>query len=254
MVRQALIVLAIVVALVAPQRSYAIGSFSLTSSDLVNATTITAASSIAILSGLTFATVTVGTVSLALELLEMGTSLQSPHHNAIVVTSGVQNSATMASNVSLVTAQQTAGGANVTLSVNTIIVGGAGLAGTTAPSVAATNDPTMLLVLLGNPSFTTLNSFPVAQALLLREAFKTHTASSAGATSANAIDIVNVGVSEYSPHHNAGQTNTAINSAGVTGNSAIVTLQQQAGFANVQAAVNTIIASSGSIGTTGISF
>ncbi len=247
-----LLCLVVVLQLGAPNSSQAVGSFSLTSSDLINATTITTASSVAILSGLTFATVTVGTVSLALELLEMGTSLQSPHHNAITVTSGVQNSATVASNVSLVTAQQTAGGANVTLSVNTIIVGGAGLAGTTAPSVAATNDPTMLLALLGNPSFTTLNSFPVAQALLLREAFKTHTASSAGATSAIAIDIVNVGVSEFSPHHNAGQTNTAVNSAGVTGNSVIVKLKQQSGFAIVQDSVNTIIASSGSIGTTGI--
>ncbi len=246
--------LALWLLLVAPLDALAAGSFSLTSSDLINATTITTGSSVTVLSGMTFNTVTVGTVSLALELHEIGTSLQSPHHNSIIITNGVQNSATVASNHSIVTAQQAAGGANVTLSVNSIIVGGAGLAGTTAPGVAATNDPTMALTLLGNPAFTTLNSFPVAQALLLREAFKTYTASSAGPTNAIAIDILNVGVSEFSPHHNAGQAATAVNSALVSGNSGMVTLQQSAGFANVQSAVNMIIVGSGVIGTTAISF
>lgn len=246
--------LALCLLLAAPLNAWAAGSFSLISSDLINATTITANSSVAVLSGLTFNTVTVGTVSLALELQDMGTSLQSPHHNAIIITNGVQNSATLTSNNSMITAQQAAGGANVTLSVNSIIVGGAGLAGTTAPSVAATNDPTMALTLLGNPSFATLNSFPVAQALLLREAFNAYTASSAGPTNAIAIDVINVGVSEFSPHHNAGQTATAVNSATISGNAGIVTLQQSAGFANVQASVNTIIVGSGMISTTGISF
>ncbi len=246
--------LALWLLLAAPLNGWGAGSFSLTSSDLINATTITAASSVTVLSGLTFDTVTVGTVSLALALQEIGPSLMSPHHNAMIITNGVENSATVASNNSIVTSQQAAGGANVTLSVNTIIVGGAGLAGTTAPSVTATNDPTMALTLLGNPAFTTLNSFPVAQALLLREAFKTYTASSAGPTNAIAIDVINVGVSEFSPHHNAGQTATAVNSALVSGNSGMVTLQQSAGFANVQSAVNMIIVGSGVIGTTAISF
>jgi hypothetical protein len=223
--RKGLYSLAVVLLLGAPQTSQAVGSFTLTSSDLINASTVTSSSSVAILSGLTFATVTVGTVSLALELEEMAQSLQSPHHNAIIITSGVNNTANVASNTSLVTVQQTAGGANVTLSVNSIIAGGAGLAATSAPTIAASNDPTMLLALAANPAFTILNSFPVAQALLLREAFKTHTASSASQTSAIAIDIINVGVSEFSPHHNAVQTNTAVNSAAVTGNSALVQVQ-----------------------------
>ena len=239
-----------------PQSAGAIGSFSPNSTDLVHASTIVSSASITVPSGLTFGTVTVGTVSLAIQLQEMGTSLQSPHHNALVITNGTVNSLSVASNLGLVTAQQTAGGANVTLAVNSIIVGGGGLAGTTAPSVsiAAQNDPTLTLSLLANPSFTTLNSFPVAQTLLLREAFVTHTTSSAGPTSAIAVDIVNVGVAEFSPHHNAGETATGVNSAGVSGNHSLVTAQQQAGFANVDAAVNTVIASSGSAGTGGISF
>jgi hypothetical protein len=240
--------------LAVPQTSWAVGSFSLTSSDLINATTITSNSSVLELSGLTFDTVTVGTVSLVVELQEMSTSLQSPHHNAIIVTSGVVNSASVTSNTALVTVQQTAGGANVTLSVNTVIVGGGGLAATTAPSVAASNDPTMLLSLLANPAFAVLNSFPVSQMLLIREAFKTHTASSASQTSAIAMDVINVGVSEFSPHHNAVNGATAINSVGLSNNGGFVTLQQQAGFANVQASVNTIIAASGSVSSTGISF
>ena len=239
-----------------PQSTGAIGSFSPHSSDAVNATTIVSSVSITVPSGLTFGTVTVGTVSLAIQLQEMGTSLQSPHHNALTITNGAQNSMTLATNLGLVTVQQAAGGANVTLAVNSIIVGAAGLAGTTAPSVSigAENDPTLTLTLLANPSFTTLNSFPVAQTLLLREAFVTHTASSAGPTSAIAIDIVNIGVAEFSPHHNAGQTTTGINSAAVSMNHSLVTAQQAAGFANVDAAINTVIASSGSAGTGGVSF
>ncbi|MEE8558096.1 MAG: hypothetical protein V3T14_09450 [Myxococcota bacterium] len=239
-----------------PQPAWAIGSFSPHSTDLVNATTIVSSASIAVPSGLTFGTVTIGTVSLAIQLQEMGTSLQSPHHNALTITNGTQNSMTVASNLGLVSAQQTAGGANVTLAVNSVIVGAGGLAATTTPSIsiASENDPTLTLTLLANPSFTTLNSFPVAQTLLLREAFVTHTVSSAGPTSAIAIDIVNVGVTEFSPHHNAGQTTTGMNSAGISGNHSLVSAQQQAGFANVDAAINTIIASSGSAGTGGISF
>jgi hypothetical protein len=246
--------LALGLLIAAPQRGWAVGSFALTSSDLIAATTAQSATSITALSGLTFSTVTVGTVSLAVELQEIGTSLQSPHHNAIIITEAIENFATVSSNASLVTAQQASGGANVTLSVNTIIAGAAGLAGSTVPSVSAANDPTMLLSLASNPAFTTLNSFAVAQALLLREAFKTHTASSASATSAIAIDVINVGTSQFSPHHNAGEAASAVNSAVVNGNAGIVTLQQSAGFANVQASVNTLIVGSGVVSSTAISF
>ena len=88
--------LAVVLLLAAPQTSQAVGSFSLTTSDILASTSITSASSVAKLSGLTFDTVTVGTVSLALELEELGTSMRSPHHNVSVITSGVSNSAVVA--------------------------------------------------------------------------------------------------------------------------------------------------------------
>jgi hypothetical protein len=239
----------------APKPSQAVGSFSLTTSDLLTATSLTSASSVAMLSGLTFATVTVGTVSLALELEEIGNSLQSPHHNVTTITGGVTNSGAVNSNGPLVTVQQTAGGANVTLSLNSIIAGGAGIGGTSAPTVApGSNDPTFLLSLVANPSFVTLNSFIVAQALLVREAFNAFVAGTASATNAIALNVMEIGVSEFSPHHNAGSAASAANTLGATGNSGLVTIQQTAGFSNAVAAVNQIIVGSGSISTTGISF
>ena len=250
-----LLCLAVVLLLGAPQTSQAVGSFSLTTSDLLTSTSMTSASSVAKLSGLTFDTVSVGIVSLALELEEIGNSLQSPHHNVTEITGGVINSAAVNSNGPLVTVQQTAGGANVTVSLNSLIAGGAGLGATTAPSaIMGSNDPTFLLSLVANPSFVTLNSFKLAQALLVREAFNAYVAGSAGSTSAMALDILEVGVTEFSPHHNAGSAASAVNTLGATGNSGLVTIQQTAGFANVQAAVNQMIVGSGSIGTTGISF
>jgi hypothetical protein len=223
-------------------------------SDVVNATTIRSSSSISQLSGLNFGSVTVGTVSLVVELEEMGINLQSPHHNAIILTAGIENGGSVTNNTALVTAQQTSGGANVTISVNTVVVGGGGLAATTVPSVAATNDPTVLLSLLANPAFSVLSSFPVAQMLLIREAFRTHAATSASQTRATALDVINVGVSQFAPHHNAVHAATAVNTVAVSSNGGFVTAQQQAGFANVQASVNTIIAASGSVSSTGISF
>jgi hypothetical protein len=250
-----LLCLAVVLLLGAPQTSQAVGSFSLSTSDLLTATSMTSASSVAKLSGLTFDTVTVGTVSLALELEEIGNSLQSPHHNVTTITGGVTNSGAINSNGPLVTVQQTAGGANVTVSLNSIIAGGAGLGGTSAPTVTpGSNDPTFLLSLVANPSFVTLNSFKLAQALLIREAFNGFIAGTASATNAIAMDILEVGVTEFSPHHNAGSAASAANTLGATGNSGLVTIQQTAGFANVQAAVNQMIVGSGSISTTGISF
>jgi hypothetical protein len=91
----------------------------------------------------------------------------------------------------------------------------------------------------------------MAQALLLREAFKL---SAAVPTNAIAIDVLNVGTSQFSPHHNAGQASSAINSATVNGNAGFVTVQQSAGFANVQASINTVIVGSGVVSTTGLSF
>jgi hypothetical protein len=159
---------AVALLLAAPQASQAVGSFSLTTSDLLSATSITSASSVAKLSGLTFDTVTVGTVSLVMELEEIGVNMQSPHHNVTMLTAGVVNSASVTANHAMVTVQQTAGGSNVTLSLNSIVTGGAGAAGSTAPSIAPTSDPTWLVILAGNPAFAVMNSYVVAKKLLLR--------------------------------------------------------------------------------------
>jgi hypothetical protein len=180
--------------------------------------------------------------------------MQSPHHNVTLITSGVNNSTAVASNVALVTVQQTAGGSNVTLALNSIVTGAAGAAGSTAPTVAPTNDPTMLVVLAGNPAFAVMNSFVVAEKLLLRQAFQAFVSGTASNTNAIALDVLHVGVNEFSPHHNVGNSNTAFNTAGVTGNSGLVTVQQQSGFANIQAAINQLVVTSGSIATTGLSF
>jgi hypothetical protein len=246
--------LAVVLLLAAPQTSQAVGSFSLTTSDLLSTTSLTSASSVAKLSGLTFNTVTVGTVSLALELEELGTSMQSPHHNVTVITSGTENSASVVANHALVTVQQTAGGSNVTLSLNSIVTGGAGASGSTAPSIAPTSDPTMLVVLAGNPAFAVMNSFVVAEKLLLREAFNAFTSGTASVTNAIALDVLHVGVNEFSPHHNVGSGNTAVNSAGVSSNTGLVTVQQQAGFSNIQVGINQLVVTSGAITTSGLSF
>jgi hypothetical protein len=45
-----------------------------------------------------------------------------------------------------------------------------------------------------------------------------------------------------------------VNSAGVSSNTGLVTVQQQAGFSNVQAAINQLVVASGSISTSGLSF
>jgi hypothetical protein len=229
------------------------GSFSLTTSDLLSVTTTSSSSSISSLSGLTFDTVTVGTVSLALELEELGTRMQSPHHNVVVITSGVANSASVASNFPLVTVQQTAGGANVSMAVNAIVTGGAGAASSSAPSTSPTGDPTIMVTLSANPGFAIMNSFVVAEKLLLREAFNAFTAGTASATNAVALDVLHVGVSEFSPHHNLGTANTAADSAAVTANTGPATVQQQAGFTNVQSSINQAIVTFGDVSTTGIS-
>jgi hypothetical protein len=137
--------LAAVLLLASPHSSLAVGSFSLTESDLISTSTISESLSVSKLSGLTFNTVTVGTVALAIEIEEMKPSAQSPHHNIVVITSGVTNTAAVNSNAGITTVQQTAGGANVTMSLNNIVVGAGGLT-STVPSALPSNNPTVLLV------------------------------------------------------------------------------------------------------------
>jgi hypothetical protein len=226
----------------------AVGSFSLTESDLISTSTISESLSVSKLSGLTFDTVTVGTVALAIEIEEMKPSAQSPHHNVVIITNGVENTADVQTNAGITTVQQTAGGANVTMSLNNIVVGAGGLT-SSAPSATATNNPTVLLVGVLNQPFTVKNSYWFAQVLnkkLLVDAF---IAGSASATNAIAEDIITVGLNEFSPHHNVGRSATAVNVATVTANVGIVTVQQTAGFANVTESINTLIVGTATIGS-----
>ncbi len=242
---------AAILLLASPSIGLAVGSFSLTESDLIGTTSISETLSVSKLSGLTFGTVTVGTVALAIEIEEMKPSAQSPHHNVTIISNGLSNVGNVDSNGGITTVQQTAGGSNVTMSMNNIVVGGGGII-SSAPSATATNNPTVLLVGVLNQPFTVKNSYWFAQVLnkkLLVDAFI-----AGSATNGNAIaeDIITVGLNEFSPHHNLGITATAANTAGATGNFGIVTFQQTAGFANVTESMNTLIVGTGIIGTSGV--
>lgn len=194
------------------------------------------------------------------ELEEIGDNFQSPHHNV-----GTFGSLTLAASVTgnsgVTTVQQTAGLANVTLGVNTIVaggvLGGTGIAGDIPPigkpssfgETLGSNllDPTALLSVVLNPGFAILNSKPVAQMLLAREAMNSL---ALGGTAGVLVDILDIGVSEFSPHHNAVVVSSATLSANVSDNSGITTVQQQVGAANVQAAINTVIVSGSAVGGT----
>ncbi len=245
----------IMVLLVAfPGSAPAIGSFAIATSDLMSSTTMESITSITPLSGLTFNTVTVGTVTLALEIEEMKPNAQSPHHNVTVITGGVSNTVDVGANNGLINIQQTAGGANVTMSLTNIVVA-PGLGVSSIPSVGATDDPTVFIIGALNQPFTVTNSYWFAQVLnkqLLVDAF---VAGSASGGNAIAADILTVGLNEISPHHNLGSASTADNDATVIGNPTIGTIQQQAGFTNVQEAMNTILVGSSQtvIGTDALS-
>ena len=239
------------VLLLLPAPSFALGSFSLSQSDIIGTTSISGTRSTAY-TMLEFSTVTVGTVALAIEIEEMLPSAQSPHHNVTIISTGVTNVADVNTNTGILTVQQTAGGANVTMSMNNIIVGAGGLAGTSAPSATATNNPTVLLVGVLNQPFTVKNSYWFAQVLNIKLLVDAFIAGSATNGNAIAEDNVTVWLNEFSPHHNLGITNTANNSAGATGNAGIVTVQQTAGFSNVSESMNTLIVGTGIISTSGV--
>ncbi len=238
--------------LASPQKSYAIGTFQLSSTDLISTTSLTENPTIVTLTGLTFGTVTVGTVALAIEIEEMKPSAQSPHHNVTIISTGLANAAAVNSNGGVVTVSQTAGGANVTMSMNNIIVGGGGLAGTSAPTATASNNPSVLLIGVLNQPFTVKNSYWFAQVLNIKLLVDAFIAGSATNGNAIAEDNVTVWLNEFSPHHNLGLTYTANDSAGVTGNAGIVTVQQTAGFSNVSESMNTLIVGTGIISTSGV--
>ena len=234
----------IMVLLVAfPGSASAIGSFGLTTSDLLSSTTMESITSTTPLTGITFNTVTVGTVALAIEIEDMKSSVNSPHHNVTVITGGVANTVDVGTNNGLINIQQTAGGANVTMSLTSIVVA-PGLAVSSVPSVGATDDPTVFIIGALNQPFTVTNSYWFAQVLNKQILVDAFVAGSASDGNAIAADILTVGLNEFSPHHNLGTTSTANNAAVVSGNPTIGTIQQQAGFTNVQQAMNTVLVGS----------
>ncbi len=188
-----------------PGSAPAIGSFGLLTSDLISSTTMESLISTTPLSGLTFNTVTVGTVALALEIEEMKPNVQSPHHNVTVITGGVSNSVDLGTNSGLINIQQTAGGANVTMSLTNIVVA-PGLGVSSIPSVGATDDPTLFIVGALNQPFTVTNSYWFAQVLNKQILVDAFVAGSASGGNAIAADILTVGLNEFSPHHNVGTT------------------------------------------------
>ena len=251
-----------VLLLVAPNASWAIGGLVVgNDSKSMNASgiAVTGASLSfgATAAGLFNGGTTVGTVNVAVALEEFGVDMQSPAENYISFSGDIGNTA-VADGI-LNTAQQSVGAANVTLSLNSLISGlNAALGSGGLCTSAGGCDQTLAFVLATNPAFTVLNSYPVAQMLLVREAInaaKFGTASLAG-TGAIGIELLNVGVAEFSPHQNAGlfAVGSAGNLASIGSAAALVTIQQQIGVANVQAAVNQISAATGSVSITGIGF
>ena len=252
---------AVVLLLAAPQVSHAVGSFSLFASDVISATTgLSSQSSVAKSSGLTFETVTVGTVALALELEELGTNMQSPHHNVLLLSVGAEQDVTGGPTLGAV--QQTAGAGNVTLSLNSIVTSGFGMVagtmqthayGTIGSAQGVGPELAFTLMMLNNPAFAVLNSFPVAQMLLVKQAVTSVASAPSPASGwsgmAIAMDILNVGVSEFSPHHNVATIGSAMQTAVATSGYLNAT-QQQIGVGNVQAAINQISIVTGSISAT----
>jgi hypothetical protein len=135
--------------------------------------------------------------------------------------------------------------------MNNIVVGGGGLI-SSAPSATASNNPTVLLVGVLNQPFTVKNSYWFAQVLNVKLLVDAFIAGSASNGNAIAEDNLSVFINEFSPHHNLGITNTAVNSASVVGNFGIVTAQQTAGFSNVTESMNTLIVGTGIFSTSGV--
>ena len=254
--------LAIVLLLAAPQTSQAIGSFSLFTSDVLNATSgLTSQSSVAKSSGMVLGTATIGSVSLAMELEELGTNMQSPHHNVIDMSAGSTQVAG-ATGMGLSALQQSVGAGNVSLSLNSIVAGGAA-GGTSLGSgalgiIGSTNgvgpELAFTLMMINNPAFAVLNSFPVAQMLLVKQAITSVASAPSGALASGAIalDLINVGVSEFSPHHNVALAGSMNQTATVTTGLLLSAVQQNAGVGNVQAAVNQISVGTGNIAGTAV--
>jgi hypothetical protein len=195
-----------------------------------------------------------GTVTLALALEEFGVDMQSPHENLVLMSGGLLNIGVTRGNNVLDTIQQSIGGANVSVSVNSILTGVAPLASGEGICQGEGCDATLAFVLATNPAFTVLNSYPVAQMLLVREALGAalnSTYAGLGVASNGAIiQMLNAGVAEYSPHQNVGNFAGAalkFNTALISNSSSLITIQQQIGVANVQAAINSIVVGSATL-------
>ena len=230
-----------------PRPSGAAGTFNLTQTNLITGTGFVSTRTIGVLNrGFSFNSVTIGTVALALDISEFKPSAQSPHHNVVTMTF-LGNTAAVIGNGGITTVQQTAGGANVTMSLNNIAVGIGALSGTAVNlgTFGKNINPTLFLVGVLNQPFTVKNSYWFAQ--VLNKQLLVEAAVSLAGTSAVVETVLTVGLNEFSPHHNVGIGGAGINAATVVGNFGIVTVQQTAGFANVTESLNTIIVGSATV-------
>ena len=243
-------ILAAILLFVCPRPSGAVGTFILNETDTLSAAgSITETLTVQTFGGLTFGSVTIGTVALALDISEFKPSAQSPHHNVVTMTL-VANTVGVTNNGGITTVQQTAGGANVTMSLNNIVVGVGHLAGTAPLGTFGTNiNPTLFLVGVLNQPFTVKNSYWFAQ--VLNKQLLVEAAVSLAGTAGVIESILSVGLSEFSPHHNLGIGREGINFGSVNSNFGIVTVQQTAGFANVTESLNTLIVGSAVISGAG---
>ena len=205
--------------------------------------------------GLTITPGSLGAVSLVVALEEFGVNMQSPYENFVSFTGDATNAALITDTSVLSHVQQVVGAANVSLSLNALVTGiqtlgsGSSLCGTDSDC-----DATLAFVLATNPAFTVLNSYPVAQMLLVREVLGKAVVGTGQAigTDSIAIDLLNVGVAEFSPHQNAGSFAGATNIATISTASVMSVIQQAVGIANVQAVINQIIVGTTTIDSAGV--
>ena len=254
-----LLYLVTVLLLVAPTASWAAGALGIndiSKSMTASGITVSGGGFTGTHVGLDFGVSSIGSVGVAVALEEFGVNMQSPYENFVSFSGDGVNLGLVTDQSVLSHVQQAIGAANVSLSLNSVVTGINSLSGSAGLCGSGNDcDATLAFVLSTNPAFTVLNSYPVAQMLLVREAIGQTilgTGSVLGSMGIG-IDLLNVGVAEFSPHQNAGSFAGATNSAVIASASVMSVIQQAVGVANVQVAINQILVGSTSITASGIS-
>lgn len=188
-------------------------------------------------------------VKLSLQITDDGYHGYSPSQNMATFSGSLTNTATIGTTTGsngIVSVQQTAGNANVSVHANTLLDAGAlvGVIGGSGADNSAANGATAVMVL--NPAFAISNSALAARVLAV-EAMSGAITAAGGSSAVTAIDIIGRNTFEMSPERNlATFTGNLSNVATIGGSNGITQVQQQLGNANVQAGFNTIVFSTGS--------